>query len=161
MIFERGTQMNETLIREYRMSLTEVNYILAFTDNDIVKKIPLKFKKFLEENEALDYYPEIDLSKSLKDQTLKKYTPIILSMIYKDFICDENQRVEYENILKENQIKFEEEQKEKYSYEKLFQNNKINHEPIVQENLPVLKEKENIFTKIKNIILSWFKLKEK
>lgn len=153
--------MDKTLIREYRMSLTEVNYILTFTDKDIVNKIPLKFKKFLEENEALDYFPEIDLAKSLKEQNLKKYTQIILAMIYKDFICDENKRAEYENKLKENQMKFEEEQKEKYSYEKLFQNNKITTESVVQENLPILKEKENIFIKIKNMILSYFKFKGK
>lgn len=149
--------MEKTKEKEYRMSLTEVNYILMYTDNQITEKIPINFKKFLEENEALDYCPSIDITKSLKEQDLRKYTLEILALIYRDYICDENQKEEYNKKLQENQ----KEEDEKYSYENLFKNKKKEMiEPQnLTENLPAVIKKENIFTKIRNKILKFLNRK--
>lgn len=153
--------MIETKEKEYRMSLTEVNYILMYTDENIIKKIPMKLKKFFEDNEAIDYIPSIDISKPLEEQVLKKYTLSILALIYKDYICNSEQKIEYEKILKENQICFEKELAEKYSYENIFKNNKMNvEEKDVSENMLIVYEKEKFLIKLKNKILSLFKRKE-
>ena len=43
------------MTKEYREALTEVNEIFKFCDINIIKKIPYKFRKFVEDNMNTDY----------------------------------------------------------------------------------------------------------
>lgn len=76
--------------------------------------------------------------------------------VYRTYFCDREQRAEYDNVLNNNQIKFDEEQKEKYDIEKLFQQRRKNNnisEETVQENLQmVVIKKENIFIRLFNFL---------
>ena len=109
------------MTKEYREALTEVNEILKFCDINIVKKIPCRFKKFVEDNMNTDYKFKMDLSKSINQQNISKQTQYILAMIYKDYICDEDKKEK----IKKYQINRNKIIEEKYNPDNLFVNKRI------------------------------------
>mgnify|MGYP004478147149 FL=1 len=135
------------MTKEYREALTEVNEILKFCDINIVKKIPCRFKKFVEDNMNTDYKFEMDLSKSINQQNITKQTQYILAMIYKDYICDEDKKEK----IKKYQINRNKIIEEKYNPDNLFVNKRIqkNNKGICTDLM--LKQKETIIGKIKKI----------
>ena len=86
---------------EYRQALFEVYKILENTDEEIKNKIPEKFIKFVKENMDTNYKFELEKGKELVRQNLKSETKQIIALIYKYYICDEEERkkiVEKEKI---------------------------------------------------------------
>ena len=135
------------MTKEYREALTEVNEIFKFCDINIIKKIPYKFKKFVEDNMNTDYKFEMDLSKSINQQNISKQTRYILAMIYRDYICDEDKKEK----IKKYQINRNKIIEEKYNPDNLFVNKRIqkNNKEICTDLM--LKQKETIIGKIKKI----------
>ena len=134
------------MTKEYREALTEVNEILKFCDINIVKKIPCRFKKFVEDNMNTDYKFEVDLNKPINQQNISKQTRYILAMIYRDYICDEDKKEK----IKKYQINRNKIIEEKYNPDNLFVNKRIqkNNKEICTDLM--LKPKETIIDKIKN-----------
>jgi len=86
---------------EYRQALFEVYKILENTDEEIKNKIPEKFIKFVKENMDTNYKFELEKGKELVRQNLKSETKQIIALIYKYYICGEEERkkiVEKEKI---------------------------------------------------------------
>ena len=77
--------------QEYRKAFTEVNAIIQLMPEELVDKIPSKFRVMLEEEEDKDYYPNI--KEPLEEQKLKEETIIILGLIYRDFLCSPEERL--------------------------------------------------------------------
>ena len=109
---------------EYSEALSEIDDILNHLNKDLIDKIPQKFKKFVSSNKSKTYKPVFDHTKSLKDLHLKEKTVFILSVIYMNFLCDEESKKEYIKTLKNNSIKKEEERRKKYNPDNLFKNRK-------------------------------------
>lgn len=134
------------MTKEYREALTEVNEIFKFCDINIIKKIPYKFRKFVEDNMNTDYKFEMDLSKSINQQNISKQTRYILAMIYRDYICDEDKKEK----IKKYQINRNKTIEEKYNPDNLFVNKRIQKNNEEKCTDLMLKPKENIIDKIKN-----------
>ena len=65
---------------------------------------------------------DIDYSKNINEQNLLRDTRIILSLIYRDYICSEEKRQE---LIEKDRIEikeYEEKQKEKYDVNNIFEN---------------------------------------
>lgn len=77
---------------EYRQALFEVYKILENTDEEIKNKIPEKFIKFVKENMDTNYKFELEKGKELVSQNLKSETKQIIALIYKYYICGEEER---------------------------------------------------------------------
>mgnify|MGYP004528659817 FL=1 len=105
---------------EYQNALAEVNEILKYLSKEVYEKIPTSFLKFVEENKSKDYIVDINPELSLDKQNLLKETRILLSLIYRSYLCsaDKKQKFKIDDIieLKLEQIKLN----EKYKYENLF-----------------------------------------
>lgn len=90
--------------------------------------------------------------KTLEEQNLSANTKRILTIIYHDFFCNQKGKEELDKILKENDIKKEQEQREMYSYEKIFSNNNQNKSNTKnnekQINTQIIQYKENPLKKI-------------
>ncbi len=140
---------------EYSEAITETLDILKHTRKEDVMKISPKFMEYLNNNASKTYKPELDHSQKIKDMDLKQKTKVILAIIYKQFWCDENERVEFDNILKENEIKHQAELMEKYNPDDLFKKDISKEENIekTENTTKMVEYKESFFTKIKN----WFK----
>lgn len=142
--------MEENVAKSY----SEVNVILSKLDKKYYNKISKRFLNFINTNEDKEY--KIYFENNVNNIKISKYTQTLLALVYRTYFCDKEQREEYDNILNNNQIKFDEGQREKYNIERIFQqrrtNNNIN-EKTVQENLQmVVLKKENIFIRIFNFL---------
>ena len=94
---------------------------LAFFENDMIEKIPAKVITRLCEEAAdsdLDFY--INPNKSFNEQQISEKSKDLISLIYYDYIAEEDEK---EEILKQwnlNEENYQNYQKEKYSYDNLF-----------------------------------------
>ena len=123
--------------KELSYSLAEVKYILNYTDKELVDKIPKKLLEFIEKNYDRNYKVNIDINNPLKEQVISKKTLGIMALIYRDYLCDDKEREEYNALLEKNQREYEEKQMQKYNPNDLFKNNK-------QQTINPVKEKRNI-----------------
>ncbi len=122
---------------------------LAFFDNAMIDKIPAHIITKLCEQAAdsnLDFY--IDAKKEFEEQNISEKSKDLISLIYYDYIAEENEK---EEILKQwelNEQSYQNAQKEKYSYDNLFK------KPEETSSCVELIEtkKETIFQKIKNLL---------
>ena len=75
-------------------AITEILEILKNVDNDLIEKLPQKFKDFLQENKSETYNPEFDCMKDLKDLKLKEETKNLLGIIYMNYWSEPEERKE-------------------------------------------------------------------
>ena len=102
--------------KEIKEAFYEVNEILNLIPKELVEKIPNSFLEIIKENKANNYYKEIKGLDNL--EILKKETIVLLGLIYRDFLCTEEERQDI--IRKEKKAAAE-----KYNYDNLFK--KINY----------------------------------
>ena len=139
---------------EYKKALVEV-----------VKKIPEKFMNYIKENKAVDYEFKVDKQKGLLEQDISEETKAILSLIYRDYFCDEEERQELIKKEREELIKEEEEKRKKYNPDDLFKKEErahnISENENKQENTVALVKYENLkwYQKIYQKILKIFRIK--
>ena len=136
---------------EYKRSLTELNSILNYMNVEHIKKIPAKFIDFINKNMDKDYIPNIDKNVPINQQELKKDTKVLLSLIYRNYWCDNETK---ENLLHQDIIvkkNFEQEMLEKYNPDNIFKNKQkiIQEETTISENVQLVEYKQS----------SWYKNK--
>lgn len=142
--------MEENVAKSY----SEVDVILSKLDKKNYNKISKGFLNFINTNEDKEYKNYFaDNEENIK---ISNYTQTLLALVYRTYLCDKEQRTKYDTILNNNQIKFDEEQREKYDIEKIFKQRRpetiVSHEP-VQENMQIaVVKKENIFVKLFNFL---------
>lgn len=135
-------------------SFSEVYDIVMHLEKKLYNKIPNSFIQMLKENKDENYKINIDYSKNINEQSLLRDTRIILSLIYRDYICSEEKRQE---LIEKDQIEikeYEDKLKEKYDVNNIFENRQKEK---VQEQTQMIEYKENIFKKIINRIIRYFK----
>ena len=76
--------------KEYRQAFTEVNDIIKIMPDELVNKIPNKFRNMIEEERDKEYTPNIQ--EPLENYILKNETIIMLGLIYRDFLCPPEER---------------------------------------------------------------------
>lgn len=138
---------------QYREAISEVLDILKNSDDSICKKIPNKLIEFWEKNKSTTYIPKLDHTKPLNEMNIKEKTKDIITMIYINYLCNENEREITKNIIKENEKKYQMMLREKYNPDNIFKNR--NKEKT--ETLAVVEYKESVFKRIINLIRNFFK----
>ena len=148
---------------EYKQSLSELNKILHYMDGSYFNKLPEKFIKFVENNMDKDYRPNISENIPISEQELKKDTKVLLSLLYRNYWCDEEEkeRLKQEDIIKK--IEYEKELREKYNPDNIFKDSKKIEVTVenddVENRETALVEYSGMkwYRKIFNKILSFFK----
>lgn len=146
----------------YKEAFSEVDAILKLMPESLLNKIPEGFKQIVKNEKATDYNPIIN--EPIEEFKLKEETLIILSLIYRDFLCDQEEREKLRlrdaQMLKEAEKEIE----EKYNPDNLFKNRprpKIEEQTEVvkeeneEKNLMVMQE-EKWYKKIFNLIKNFF-----
>ncbi len=139
-------------------AFSEVYDIINHMEYNLYNKIPKQFIEMLERTRDKNYKFKIDYSKNINNQELLHETRVILSIIYRDYLCTIEQKEKLKEKDKEELKKEEELLREKYNPDNLF----IKKEDFKEENnvikqeetaLVVVAEKwyEKIFRFIKNI----------
>ena len=75
-----------------KISYNETYDIICHLDKNLYDKIPKNFLELIKKNVEPDYKVNIDYSKSINDQDLKKDTRILLSLIYRDYLCSQEEK---------------------------------------------------------------------
>lgn len=142
--------MQKIIEKEFARALSEIDFILRNTDENLQNKIPQSFWNYIEENKDEEYQVTIDMNIPLENQNLREDTINLMAIVYRNYFCTLDEKKEYDELLNQNEQKY----KEKYSYENLFKNNKV--EELIQaeqqsEDVQMIEYKqENIFSKILN-----------
>lgn len=149
--------------QEYKEAFTEVNEIIKMMPDELVNKIPSKFREMLEDERDKEYNPNIQ--EPLEKCKLKNETIIILGLIYRDFLCsqDEKRRLQEKDAreLQEIQKAIEDEIRQKYNPDGLFKkkNGNNNEHQNFEETAIAVAQKEKWYKKIFNIIKGLFSKK--
>lgn len=146
----------------YSEAATEVLAILDNTETEAVNKISKKFLKFLKENSSKTYKPEFDTTKPIKELKLKPKTEALLGVIYLNYWANEEEKIAFKNKAKENEIKYQEELREKYNPDNMFRKNttvieKQQENTQVQETALTEIKKDTLIQKIINKIKEIFR----
>ena len=131
-------------------ALCEVYDIINHLEPRLYNKIPKDFIETIKENMDNTYQPKIDYSISINKQNLLKDTRIILSLIYRNYICSKEKReaLKYDDIVK---LKKEQEENARgFNCEDVF--NKKKEESHRTESDELVEYKQDVFTKIANYI---------
>lgn len=114
---------------EFAEASAELIEILKYIPKTEVEKIPLKLRGFFEDVSKPNYNVRIDPQKPLEEQDLKEKTKDLITVIYRNYWCTEEEKRILDKQLLENDKKYEEELRKKYDPDKLFEK-----KPKVQEN---------------------------
>ena len=143
---------------KYRQALFEVYVILENTDEDIKNKIPKKFTDFIKENMDVNHKFVLQQGKELVNQNLMLETKQILALIYRDYMCTQEERKKLLLQEKEKRIKKENQNRKKYNVD--FEKSKNNKENKNIETLLVEKSQEKWYRKLISKILDLFGIKK-
>ena len=136
-------------------AFSEVDTILEYSSEEIRNKVPNNFKKLIKNNKDVDYKLVLDEKKPLNEQKLLIETREILALIYRDYLCSEDERKEL--IIANNQKL--EEINEKYDIQNIFEQrkNKVSIDNRNEEMWPIAINEEIWYKKIFNFIKKLFK----
>ncbi len=135
---------------------TELIEIFKFVDEPVLEKIPEKLKEELERISNKEHEFKIDKTKSLSEQKMLPQTKELLSGIFIKYCCREEDGNEILVACKENDVRAEEEKREKYNPDRIFETRKENKDEVVEVVKPEEK-KQDCFKLVVVENLPWYK----
>lgn len=146
--------------RSIAIAFAEVDEILNFMDEQYQKKIPEKLRKLISNNKLIDYNIVIKPDIPIREQKISRKALSILSVINYNYWCDgEEKKEKIIEKYKKNGIIKQEQLRELYNPDNLFETKNQNYKEINQEKqLIVYNKKENVIIKVLNKIKRLLKL---
>ncbi len=138
-------------------AMYEVNIILENTSDDIVKLIPEKILKIIKEKSKAETPFVFNKEESLENQNITDSTRGVLALLYRDYICSEDQKEKYNEYYKKATEELEKKKAEEFKVEDIF---KKKNQYQTEDTALIPYKKETIWNKIKNIILGLFNKQE-
>lgn len=101
----------------------EVDYIINHMNQKYIDKVPKRMKDFFSSLKDPNHEVKINPYVPLQNQGLQRYTLEIIALLHLKYWCeDEERKQELYDIMLKNQRRLEEQMREKYGVEKLFDN---------------------------------------
>lgn len=146
---------------DYAIAATEVLELLKNFNKEDVEKIPNEFIDILESKKMNGYKVEFDYSKPLEELELRKSTKVMLGMIYREYWCNDEERKEYDQLLRKNTYENHKILREKYNPDEIFKKNILKEEKDenIREQLVEVSESETWYKKLKKMIIKFLKIK--
>lgn len=139
---------------KYGIAICETLHYLNGINQKDLNKIPRKFMQFLNDNCLKDYKCNFDYTKPLKELNISDEARGLIAMICLNYWCiNEEEREKFKKHLTENEMKFQEELREKYNPDNLFKNKKTKVEVKKDNSTAMVEYKTSIFSKLKD----WFR----
>ena len=138
----------------------EIDFIISNMLPEDLSKIPLEYINLFKEYKSKNYTVTLNFDKPLYEQKLLEDTKIYLAAIYRNFLCTDEEKLQYKEqndseIFNNQNISTEPFQDEIFSHKKISNINKVNNSKNLNNDLIVYK-KNNIFTIIINKIKNFF-----
>ena len=137
---------------------SEVYDIILHMDEELLNKIPNMFIELMKQNRDEKFQVNIDYSKSLIGQEIQRGTKVILSLIYRDYLCSVEKRLDLIKKDEEELKQIEEELKKKYNPDNLFKAKLKKVEEFDNTQTNIIIYKETVFQKILKKFKQWFHL---
>lgn len=146
------SQMTDSYARAYAEILEIINHI----GEDYKKKIPAKLLNFFEENKDMDY--KYQSTKTINNGVFLDETIALLSMLESKYWATPEEKVILEKALKDNEMEYQNQLKEKYNPDFLFQKKKQvkNNEEAMTQEVKMIEYKESILKRFINKIKEIF-----
>ena len=143
---------------EYMNSLYQISEILKYITPKLKRRIPKKVISYIESNKSKDFNWKIDKTLPLEKQELLPTTKELITVLYKDYMCDDIAKAKLNKVLNDNQIKHENEVREKYNPDNIFKERNKSYETNkgTIENNEIVSYKESFLSKIINKLKSFF-----
>ena len=130
--------MSVVITRDDIIAYAEVDYIIHHMNEKYVEKVPTKLLQFFATIKDPEHEIYVDPRVPLQNQNLKKYTLELLALLHLKYWCeDEERRKELYEKMVENQQKLDEQMREKYNIDNMFELNSakvVNSETDLQED---------------------------
>ena len=142
---------------ELSEAAVEINSIFENLSPEVLEKIPENFQNFMKRIASNTYNFTYDKNKSLVEQSLKPRTKGIIALIYRDYLCSEEERQDYieycDMVLYKKQNTLSEVEGAVSDSEKIIsEDTQINSEIV-----PTIYQKDSLIQRIINKIKSFFK----
>ena len=143
---------------------SEVYQILNLLGTEYTEKLPATLMNMLKEKRAINYNPQYTEDLPLNEQNIRKETMAIIVLLYLNYWCeDENEVAEINNILKNNEEKYQLELRERYNPDNIFKKQKQetkNVEEQIANETAMIPYKKSIFARIICKIYNVFPIKK-
>ena len=156
---------------EFADASSELIEILKYLPQNEVEKVPQKLRSFFTKVANKNYVTKIDPNKSMQEQDIKEKTKDLITVLYRNYWCNEDERTSLDKKLIENDKKYEEMLREKYNPDNIFEvkaKEKEEHKEEIKEEKELIENttqemikytKLNFLQKIFEKIKSFFKRK--
>jgi len=143
-------------IDKYRLALSEIDAIIKASDIEEQEKIPIQFREFVKQYKSKSYIFNVNPNKELAQQNIMRETKILLSLIYRDYLCTEDEKKElYKKDIQEK-ARMEDELREKYNPDSIFKNKTVINNEQVSNNMSLVEYRIPWYRKILNKIKEIF-----
>lgn len=126
---------------EYSEAISEVLETMKYMDEELLTKIPLDVIKKLKEKRLKTYINKFDETRKVDFSKLSDKAIDVLAVLYREYIANEDEKIEFDKMLDENEIKGDGADYTIKKFEKHDQQEKQ------EENLPAV-IKKNFFQRI-------------
>lgn len=142
---------------DYANLAAEMNILFRYIDDDLVEKIPQKIIEFFQDIASPTFKSKIDPRFPLDEQYLLPSTELMLTLLYRQYWCTDEEREELDRMIIEQQTI--EEQKNQESFDNIFK--KIESAESGEDlfiadtsndNLPTLTSNNQFIEKLKEIL---------
>ena len=147
----------------YKKAFVELNEIINHLNTNLKNKIPKKTLEAINNAKDKNYQFKYDNTQSLSKQKLLPETISLLSIIYSDYLCSEEEKKKWDEYDKFELQKLEEIKQQKYNTNNLFQQQRnvtsnVNIADLNNNKLQVISsEKQSFWSKIKRFIMKIFR----
>ena len=145
------------ITKEIREAAVEINSIFENMSLNLLNKIPLNFKLYLKNIESKNYKFEYDKTKKLNEQKLLPTTKSLIALIYRDYLCNDIERYNFNKKYNKILMQIEEEKKEKFETNEIFKTRPIDKNFSNEEKLPIKYKKNSFFKQIIKKLTNIFK----
>lgn len=136
----------------------DISVIISMMPKEMKSKISNSFINFIENNKSKNYVSNINPKVPLREQYIRKETKEMLGIIYRDYLCNDEERINLIHQEKRELEEIETEKREKYNLDNIFKKNNINENDkgkSTKTEVSIVEYKESI---IKRIIIKIKKL---
>ena len=90
---------------EYDEAISEVLEIMKYMEEELLTKIPLDVIKKLKQKRLASYKNKFDETHEVDFSKLSDKAIDVLAVLYREYIANEEEKIEFDKMLDENEIK--------------------------------------------------------
>lgn len=134
----------------------EIYEILNLLDKQVLEKIPLQIREKIENEKDNNYNFQISSMNELESIQLLESTKVMLTILYKDYLANQEEKEKIEKKLELIQDTLEKNKREKYNPDNIFKNKETIKNTFDYEKTELIEYKESLFKKIIKFLKNLF-----